>query len=115
MISIPLYIPHLLFNWNFGSEICIFWLIVDYLLCTASVYNIVLISYDRYQSVSNAVSYKVNSFSLEEYIVGNSGSLSHAYISVLGILGMNSRDLNKFEALCPFDNWPRVLTGFYSV
>ncbi|KAH0517411.1 Histamine H4 receptor [Microtus ochrogaster] len=53
-ISIPLYIPHTVFTWNFGSEICTFWLIVDYLLCTASVYNIVLISYDRYQSVSNA-------------------------------------------------------------
>ncbi|CAH7092030.1 Hrh4 [Phodopus roborovskii] len=58
MISVPLYIPHTLFNWNFGSEICMFWLITDYLLCTASVYNIVLISYDRYQSVSNAVSYR---------------------------------------------------------
>ncbi|EDL01579.1 histamine H4 receptor [Mus musculus] len=58
LISIPLYIPHVLFNWNFGSGICMFWLITDYLLCTASVYNIVLISYDRYQSVSNAVSYR---------------------------------------------------------
>uniref|UniRef100_A0A8C6QDV0 G-protein coupled receptors family 1 profile domain-containing protein n=3 Tax=Nannospalax galili TaxID=1026970 RepID=A0A8C6QDV0_NANGA len=56
MISIPLYIPHTLFDWNFGSGLCIFWLITDYLLCTASVYNIVLISYDRYQSVLNAVS-----------------------------------------------------------
>ncbi|XP_002713506.2 histamine H4 receptor [Oryctolagus cuniculus] len=58
VISIPLYIPHTLFNWNFGKEVCLFWLIIDYLLCTASVYNIVLISYDRYQSVSNAVSYR---------------------------------------------------------
>ncbi|XP_012497221.1 PREDICTED: histamine H4 receptor isoform X1 [Propithecus coquereli] len=58
MISIPLYIPHKLLKWEFGSEICTFWLITDYLLCTASVYNIVLISYDRYQSVSNAVSYR---------------------------------------------------------
>nr|XP_048303882.1 histamine H4 receptor isoform X1 [Myodes glareolus] len=57
-ISIPLYIPHTVFSWDFGSEICTFWLIIDYLLCTASVYNIVLISYDRYQSVSNAVSYR---------------------------------------------------------
>ncbi|XP_032323231.1 histamine H4 receptor isoform X2 [Camelus ferus] len=54
VISIPLYIPHTLFDWKFGDEICAFWLIVDYLLCTASVYNIVLISFDRYQSVSNA-------------------------------------------------------------
>ncbi|EPY78188.1 hypothetical protein CB1_001112012 [Camelus ferus] len=58
VISIPLYIPHTLFDWKFGDEICAFWLIVDYLLCTASVYNIVLISFDRYQSVSNAVSYR---------------------------------------------------------
>uniref|UniRef100_A0A8C5KSU0 Histamine receptor H4 n=1 Tax=Jaculus jaculus TaxID=51337 RepID=A0A8C5KSU0_JACJA len=58
VISIPLYIPHSLFNWSFGSEICAFWLITDYLLCTASVYNVVLITYDRYQSVSNAMSYR---------------------------------------------------------
>ncbi|XP_004684045.1 PREDICTED: histamine H4 receptor [Condylura cristata] len=58
MISIPLYIPHTLFNWDFGDKICTFWLLTDYLLCTTSVYNIVLISYDRYQSVSNAVSYR---------------------------------------------------------
>ncbi|XP_045043833.2 histamine H4 receptor isoform X2 [Desmodus rotundus] len=59
VISIPLYIPQKLFHWNFENRTCAFWLIVDYLLCTASVYNIVLISYDRYQSVSNAVSYRV--------------------------------------------------------
>nr|XP_025862253.1 histamine H4 receptor isoform X1 [Vulpes vulpes] len=58
MISIPLYIPHTLFDWDFGNKLCAFWLIADYLLCTTSVYNIVLISYDRYQSVSNAVSYR---------------------------------------------------------
>ncbi|XP_051019426.1 histamine H4 receptor [Acomys russatus] len=58
MISIPLYIPHTVFDWDFGRDICMFWLITDYLLCTASVYNIVLISYDRCQSVSNAVSYR---------------------------------------------------------
>uniref|UniRef100_A0A8D1C0A1 G-protein coupled receptors family 1 profile domain-containing protein n=1 Tax=Sus scrofa TaxID=9823 RepID=A0A8D1C0A1_PIG len=58
VISIPLYIPHTLFKWKLEDNICAFWLIIDYLLCTASVYNIVLISFDRYQSVSNAVSYR---------------------------------------------------------
>uniref|UniRef100_A0A8C6DQA2 Histamine receptor H4 n=1 Tax=Moschus moschiferus TaxID=68415 RepID=A0A8C6DQA2_MOSMO len=58
VISIPLFIPHKLFNWKFENNICAFWLTTDYLLCTASVYNIVLISFDRYQSVSNAVSYR---------------------------------------------------------
>ncbi|XP_034374469.1 histamine H4 receptor [Arvicanthis niloticus] len=68
MISIPLYIPHTLFHWNFGSGICMFWLITDYLLCTASVYNIVLISYDRYQSVSNAVSYRAQHTSIVKIV-----------------------------------------------
>lgn len=75
-ISIPLYIPHTLFSWHFENKICAFWLITDYLLCTASVYNIVLISYDRYQSVSNAVSQTINLSSLEEYILVHLGSLS---------------------------------------
>ncbi|KAM5220863.1 histamine H4 receptor isoform 1-T1 [Hipposideros larvatus] len=57
VISIPLYIPYRLFDWKF-DKICVLWLTIDYLLCTASVYNIVLITYDRYQSVSNAVSYR---------------------------------------------------------
>ncbi|KAM9632297.1 histamine H4 receptor isoform 1-T1 [Trichechus inunguis] len=58
VISIPLYIPYTLYNWDLGDKLCTFWLIIDYLLCTASVYNIVLISYDRYQLVLNAVSYR---------------------------------------------------------
>lgn len=35
---------------------CKLWLVMDYLLCTASVFNIVLISYDRFLSVTKAVS-----------------------------------------------------------
>lgn len=72
-ISIPLYIPYRMFDWNFGNKTCVFWLIIDYLLCTTSVHNIVLISYDRYQSVSNAVSKNTNFSSLEDYILVNFG------------------------------------------
>ncbi|KAM5221988.1 histamine H4 receptor [Ctenodactylus gundi] len=57
-ISIPLYSFYTWPGQTFGKDVCVFWLVTDYLLCTASVYNIVLISYDRYQSVSNAVSYR---------------------------------------------------------
>lgn len=64
-----------------------FWLITDYLLCTASVYNIVLISYDRYQSVSNAVSHNVHSFFLEDY-----SCKFWVLKPVLGMLGMGPRD-----------------------
>lgn len=54
---IPLYVPYVLTGrWTFGRGLCKLWLVVDYLLCTSSVFNIVLISYDRFLSVTRAVS-----------------------------------------------------------
>ncbi|XP_061865434.1 histamine H3 receptor [Colius striatus] len=56
---IPLYVPYVLTGrWIFGRSICKLWLVVDYLLCTSSVFNIVLISYDRFLSVTRAVAYR---------------------------------------------------------
>uniref|UniRef100_A0A674KDG2 Histamine H3 receptor n=1 Tax=Terrapene triunguis TaxID=2587831 RepID=A0A674KDG2_9SAUR len=56
---IPLYIPYVLTGeWKFGKGLCKLWLVVDYLVCTASVFNIVLISFDRFISVTKAVSYR---------------------------------------------------------
>lgn len=43
-------------RWPFGRGLCKLWLVVDYLLCASSVFNIVLISYDRFLSVTRAVS-----------------------------------------------------------
>ncbi|KFP80903.1 Histamine H3 receptor, partial [Apaloderma vittatum] len=55
----PLYIPYSLTGkWYLGRGVCKLWLAMDYLLCTASVFNIVLISYDRFLSVTKAVSYR---------------------------------------------------------
>ncbi|KFQ62767.1 Histamine H3 receptor, partial [Pelecanus crispus] len=48
---IPLYIPYVLTGkWRLGRGL--------YLVCTASVFNIVLISFDRFISVTKAVSYR---------------------------------------------------------
>uniref|UniRef100_A0A663MV12 Histamine H3 receptor n=1 Tax=Athene cunicularia TaxID=194338 RepID=A0A663MV12_ATHCN len=56
---IPLYVPYVLTGrWIFGRSLCKLWLVVDYLLCTSSVFNIVLISYDRFISVTRAVAYR---------------------------------------------------------
>ncbi|KAG8429982.1 hypothetical protein GDO86_018705 [Hymenochirus boettgeri] len=56
---IPLYVPYVLTGrWSFGKNVCKLWLVLDYLLCTSSVFNIVLISYDRFISVTRAVSYR---------------------------------------------------------
>uniref|UniRef100_A0A8C5X1A2 G-protein coupled receptors family 1 profile domain-containing protein n=1 Tax=Malurus cyaneus samueli TaxID=2593467 RepID=A0A8C5X1A2_9PASS len=59
VFCMPLYIPYALTGkWHLGRGICKLWLVMDYLLCTASVFNIVLISYDRFLSVTKAVSYR---------------------------------------------------------
>ncbi|XP_067105515.1 histamine H3 receptor [Osmerus mordax] len=56
---IPVYIPYVLTGeWRLGRGLCKLWLVVDYTLCTASVFNIVLISFDRFLSVTRAVSYR---------------------------------------------------------
>ncbi|NXI60104.1 HRH3 protein, partial [Chloroceryle aenea] len=56
---IPLYIPYVLTGeWRLGRGLCKLWLVVDYLVCTASVFNIVLISFDRFISVTRAVNYR---------------------------------------------------------
>ncbi|KAI4905529.1 hypothetical protein NFI96_012445 [Prochilodus magdalenae] len=56
---IPVYLPYILTGkWMLGRGVCKLWLVMDYLLCTASVFNIVLISYDRFLSVTRAVSYR---------------------------------------------------------
>ena len=47
----------LLGYWPFGSVLCDLWLSTDVLLCTASILNLVLISVDRYCSITRAVSY----------------------------------------------------------
>uniref|UniRef100_A0A671MWB9 Histamine H3 receptor-like n=1 Tax=Sinocyclocheilus anshuiensis TaxID=1608454 RepID=A0A671MWB9_9TELE len=56
---IPVYMPYILTGrWMLGRGLCKLWLVMDYLLCTASVFSIVLISYDRFLSVTRAVRYR---------------------------------------------------------
>jgi len=43
--------------WVFGRVMCELWLSTDVLLCTASILNLVLISLDRYWSITKAISY----------------------------------------------------------
>ncbi|KFQ51018.1 Histamine H3 receptor, partial [Pelecanus crispus] len=59
VFCMPLYIPYALTGtWHLGRGLCKLWLVADYLLCTTSVFSIVLISYDRFLSVTKAVSYR---------------------------------------------------------
>ncbi|XP_043921757.1 histamine H3 receptor-like [Protopterus annectens] len=58
--SIPLYTPYVLSGkWTLGKELCKVWLLTDSLLCFASEFSIVLISYDRFLSIIKAVEYQL--------------------------------------------------------
>uniref|UniRef100_A0A7I4YUN2 G_PROTEIN_RECEP_F1_2 domain-containing protein n=2 Tax=Haemonchus contortus TaxID=6289 RepID=A0A7I4YUN2_HAECO len=59
MISIPLWTYYTAMQtWGIGYTMCQFWLCVDYLMSNASVLNLLLISFDRYFSVTRPLSYR---------------------------------------------------------
>ncbi|CAF0815933.1 unnamed protein product [Brachionus calyciflorus] len=47
-------------NWLFGPTICDLWLSLDYAVSNASVANLILISFDRYFSITRPLTYRVN-------------------------------------------------------
>ncbi|XP_029443038.1 histamine H3 receptor-like [Rhinatrema bivittatum] len=58
--SIPWTIPYILTGrWSTGRGGCKFWLVLDSTVCISSVYSILLISHDRFLSVTKAISYRV--------------------------------------------------------
>ncbi|XP_063781053.1 histamine H3 receptor-like [Pseudophryne corroboree] len=55
----PMYVLYsLMGKWILGRYVCKMWLIADYTMSTASAFNIVLISYDRFLAVTEAVLYR---------------------------------------------------------
>ncbi|XP_030044349.1 histamine H3 receptor-like [Microcaecilia unicolor] len=58
--SIPLYIPYVLTGqWLLGRVTCKLWLSIDTVLCVTSICTIVLISYDRFLSITKAVEFRM--------------------------------------------------------
>ncbi|XP_069815753.1 histamine H3 receptor-like [Dendropsophus ebraccatus] len=56
--NVPVYVQYMLTKkWRLGKYLCKLWLVTDYTMSTASVLNIVLISFDRFISVTQAVHY----------------------------------------------------------
>lgn len=61
-LLIPPYAPFMLYNYNWmlGSFLCTMWLVLDYVVGSASVLCIVVISLDRYWMVSRGLKYLSN-------------------------------------------------------
>uniref|UniRef100_A0A8C5MEY1 G-protein coupled receptors family 1 profile domain-containing protein n=1 Tax=Leptobrachium leishanense TaxID=445787 RepID=A0A8C5MEY1_9ANUR len=58
VFTLPLYLNNYIINgkWVHGKDVCKLWLTIDYTLCQSTIYNIVLISSDRFLAVTKAVS-----------------------------------------------------------
>ncbi|XP_075070508.1 histamine H3 receptor-like [Mixophyes fleayi] len=58
--TLPLYLKNYVINgrWVLGKNICKLWLTIDYTLCQCTIYNLVLISCDRFLAVTKAVKYR---------------------------------------------------------
>ena len=57
--SVPLFTVMLIMEkWPFSSHLCDAWLAIDYLASNASVWNLMMISIDRYFSVTRPLSYR---------------------------------------------------------
>jgi hypothetical protein len=60
-VSIPLYAHKFIFGqWYLGYHLCKLWLVFDYVVGSASTLCILVISYDRYQMVSQGLNYLSN-------------------------------------------------------
>ncbi|XP_063309111.1 histamine H3 receptor-like [Pelobates fuscus] len=56
---VPLYVPYMFTGkWILGNICCKLWLVIDNLMCTASALSVVLISYDRFLSVTMAIKHR---------------------------------------------------------
>ncbi|XP_061173084.1 muscarinic acetylcholine receptor M5-like [Saccostrea echinata] len=58
-VSMPLYSVYIIMGeWPLGPVFCDFWLSLDYLMSNASAANLMLISFDRYFSVTRPLTYR---------------------------------------------------------
>ncbi|XP_062401108.1 histamine H1 receptor [Sardina pilchardus] len=115
----PLNLAYLLEDeWKLGRAVCQFWLVMDYVASTASIFNLFILCLDRYRSVQHPLSYlKYRTRGRATLMISGAWLLSLTW--VIPILGWRSfayvdrkpETENKCDTDFRFVTWFKVLTA----
>uniref|UniRef100_A0A8C6U731 Histamine H1 receptor n=1 Tax=Neogobius melanostomus TaxID=47308 RepID=A0A8C6U731_9GOBI len=118
----PLNLVYLLEDeWKLGRAVCQFWLIMDYVASTASIFSVFILCLDRYRSVRQPLKYlKYRTRGKARVMISRAWLLSMAWI--IPILGWRSfthvelkpEDENKCDTDFRFVTWFKVITAIFN-
>lgn len=118
----PLNLVYLLEDeWKLGRAICQFWLIMDYVASTASIFSLFILCLDRYRSVRQPLKYlKYRTRGKASVMISGAWLLSMMWI--IPILGWRSfahvdlkpEEENKCDTDFRFVTWFKVITAVFN-
>lgn len=118
----PLNLVYLLQDeWKLGRAICQFWLIMDYVASTASIFSLFILCLDRYRSVRQPLKYlKYRTRGKASMMISGAWMLSMMWIiPILGWRSFTHVDLkpeeeNKCDTDFRFVTWFKVITAIFN-
>ncbi|KAM3878416.1 histamine H1 receptor [Diretmus argenteus] len=118
----PLNLVYLLEEeWKLGRAACQFWLIMDYVASTASIFNLFILCLDRYRSVRQPLKYlKYRTRGRASVMISGAWLLSMMWtIPILGWRSFTHVDLkpeaeNKCDTDFRFVTWFKVITAVFN-
>ncbi|KAK5934196.1 hypothetical protein CgunFtcFv8_014612 [Champsocephalus gunnari] len=118
----PLNIVYLLEDeWKLGRAVCQFWLIMDYVASTASIFSLFILCLDRYRSVRQPLKYlKYRTRGKATVMISGAWLLSMMWIiPILGWRSFSHVDLkpeeeNKCDTDFRFVTWFKVVTAVFN-
>ncbi|XP_069002372.1 histamine H1 receptor [Embiotoca jacksoni] len=118
----PLNLVYLLEDeWKLGRAVCQFWLIMDYVASTASIFSLFILCLDRYRSVRQPLKYlKYRTRGKASVLISGAWLLSMMWIiPILGWRSFTHVDLkpeeeNKCDTDFRFVTWFKVITAVFN-
>ncbi|XP_036957349.1 histamine H1 receptor [Acanthopagrus latus] len=118
----PLNLVYLLEDeWKLGRAVCQFWLIMDYVASTASIFSLFILCLDRYRSVRQPLKYlKYRTRGKASVMISGAWLLSIMWIiPILGWRSFTQVDLkpeeeNKCDTDFRFVTWFKVITAVFN-